>query len=245
MFEGTLVESRGLEGTGTGRWTAVGSLAVQCAAVGLVILLPLLRPQMMTLVKLTPPVSLPLLHRPPVVVQTTTAARSGGAWSMPAASAPAAAANVAVLPSLHPVESGDEPAPLFDGQMPMRGGGDGPLRTLGTGTGPGGNSVAVVRMREAGPVKVSQGVAAGMLLAPIQPVYPAFARAAGIRGTVVIEAVISKTGRLESVHAVSGPPALQRAALDAVSAARYRPYLLNGEPAEVQTMFTVVFSLGG
>jgi protein TonB len=83
-----------------------------------------------------------------------------------------------------------------------------------------------------------------MLLAPIQPVYPAIARAAGVHGTVVMEAVISKTGRIESLRAVSGPDMLRTAALTAVQAARYRPYLLSGVPTEVQTTITVVFTLG-
>ncbi len=83
-----------------------------------------------------------------------------------------------------------------------------------------------------------------MLMTPIRPVYPAMARAVRLQGAVTIEAIISKTGRIESVHAVSGPEMLQRAALDAVAAARYRPYLLNGQPTEVMTTITVVFSMG-
>jgi protein TonB len=138
---------------------------------------------------------------------------------------------------------------------------DGPAPTLLTGVGmPGGMGTKVVlgedavgfgatprvvRERPVGPVRVSSGVSTGMLLAPIRPVYPAIARAAGVQGTVVLEAVISKSGRIESLHAVSGPAMLRQAALDAVSAARYRPYLLNGQPTEVETTITVVFTLGG
>jgi protein TonB len=91
---------------------------------------------------------------------------------------------------------------------------------------------------------LSTGVTAGLLLAPIQPAYPAIARAAGVQGTVMLEAVISKAGRIESLHVVSGPPLLRDAALNAVAAARYKPYLLNGEPTEVQTTITVMFKLG-
>jgi protein TonB len=75
-------------------------------------------------------------------------------------------------------------------------------------------------------------------------VYPAIAKAAGVQGTVVMEAVISKAGRIESLRAVSGPEMLRNSALEAAGAARYRPYLLNGEPTEVQTTITVVFKLG-
>jgi protein TonB len=87
-------------------------------------------------------------------------------------------------------------------------------------------------------------VTAGLLLAPIQPVYPVIAKATGVQGTVVLEAIISKAGRIESLHAVSGPPLLRGAALNAVTVARYKPYLLNGEPTEVQATITVVFKLG-
>jgi protein TonB len=83
-----------------------------------------------------------------------------------------------------------------------------------------------------------------MLLTPIQPLYPAIAKATHTEGTVVMEAVISKAGRIESLRAVSGPQMLRGAALNAVQAARYQPYRLNGEPTEVQTTITVVFRLG-
>ena len=56
--------------------------------------------------------------------------------------------------------------------------------------------------------------------------------------------MISKAGRIESLRVVSGPDMLRRAAVDAVQAARYRPYLLSGVPTEVQTTVTVVCTLG-
>ena len=84
-----------------------------------------------------------------------------------------------------------------------------------------------------------------MLITPIQPVYPAIAKTAHVEGTVVVEAVISRTGTIESLHVVSGPPMLQRAAIDAIQAARYQPYRLNGVPTEVQTTFNVNFRMGG
>ena len=90
---------------------------------------------------------------------------------------------------------------------------------------------------------VSQGVLTGMLLSPIRPVYPAIAKAAGVSGTVVVEAVISKTGVIETLHVVSGSEMLRQAALDAIRSARYQPFRLNGEPTEVQTTITVNFRL--
>ena len=94
-------------------------------------------------------------------------------------------------------------------------------------------------------INISSGVAAGMLLQKTQPVYPPIAKAARVQGTVVLQAKISKTGSIEDLHVISGPAMLQQAALDAVKSWRYRPYLLNNEPVEVETTVNVIFTLGG
>jgi len=94
-------------------------------------------------------------------------------------------------------------------------------------------------------INISSGVASGMLLQKVQPVYPPIAKAARVQGTVVLQAKISKTGSIEDLHVVSGPAMLQQAALDAVKSWRYRPYLLNNEPVEVETTVNVIFTLGG
>jgi protein TonB len=83
-----------------------------------------------------------------------------------------------------------------------------------------------------------------MLLTPIRHIYPAIAKATGVQGTVVVSAVISRTGTIESLHVISGPPMLQPAALEAIRTARYQPYRLNGEPTEVETTITVNFRIG-
>jgi protein TonB len=101
---------------------------------------------------------------------------------------------------------------------------------------------------KAAPVKkltISSGVMAGMLLQKTTPVYPPIAKAARVSGTVVLQATISKTGAIENLHVLSGPPMLQQAAQDAVRSWRYRPYLLNNEPVEVETTVNVIFTLGG
>jgi protein TonB len=118
-----------------------------------------------------------------------------------------------------------------------------PLASLAPSGTSGSPNIAV-----AGPVRperahASTGVSAGLLLAPIQPIYPPIAKAAGIQGTVTVHAIISKTGTIESASATSGRIMLQKAALDAIRMARYRPYLLNGLPTEVDTVFSVNFRL--
>jgi protein TonB len=60
----------------------------------------------------------------------------------------------------------------------------------------------------------------------------------------VIQATISKNGTIENSRAISGPAMLRQAALDAVKTWRFRPYLLDGQPVEVDTTVNVVFNLG-
>ena len=94
-------------------------------------------------------------------------------------------------------------------------------------------------------VSISAGVMTGMLIQKTQPVYPPIAKAARVSGTVVLQATISKAGTIENLHVISGPAMLQQAAMDAVKSWRYRPYLLNNEPVEVETTVNVIFTLGG
>ncbi len=84
----------------------------------------------------------------------------------------------------------------------------------------------------------------GNLLDKTVPQYPAIARAARIQGVVVLQATISTTGFIKNLRVMSGPPMLQQAAMDAVRSWHYKPYLLNGNPVEVETTINVVFSLG-
>lgn len=83
----------------------------------------------------------------------------------------------------------------------------------------------------------------GSLIRKVEPKYPPLAIVARIQGPVVLEAVISKAGTIENLRLVSGHPMLARAALDAVSQWRYRPYLLNGDVIEVETEIRVNFFL--
>lgn len=94
------------------------------------------------------------------------------------------------------------------------------------------------------PLRVSGLVVEGLLLRKTMPVYPPIGVAARAEGTVVLTATISKTGTIENLRVASGPALLQQAALDAVRTWRYRPYLLNGQPVEVETTVNVTFTLG-
>lgn len=102
----------------------------------------------------------------------------------------------------------------------------------------------VVRPKAPNSLSVSSGVMAGNLLVKTLPQYPAIPKSAHIQGTVVLQATISKSGSIKNLRVIGGPPMLQQAAMDAVRSWRYRPYLLNGEPVEVETTINVVFHLG-
>lgn len=94
-------------------------------------------------------------------------------------------------------------------------------------------------------VRVSQGVITGLLIYRIEPTYPPVARAAHIQGVVVLAAIIDKDGNIQNLQVVSGHPMLAPAAIEAVKQWRYKAFLLNGQPLEVETTVNVMFQLRG
>jgi protein TonB len=93
-------------------------------------------------------------------------------------------------------------------------------------------------------VIISGGVTEGRRVFSTTPVYPPIALAVRVSGTIVLAATISQSGTIENLRVLSGPPMLRQSAIEAVQHWRYRPYLLNGQPVEVETTINVVFSLG-
>ena len=92
-------------------------------------------------------------------------------------------------------------------------------------------------------IRISQGVTRGLLVHREEPAYPPLARAARVQGEVVLSAVIDGNGQIQNLQLVSGHPMLVPAAIAAVKLWRYKPYLLNGQPVEVETTITVIFTL--
>ena len=90
------------------------------------------------------------------------------------------------------------------------------------------------------PIRIAGAVMQGQLLKKVDPVYSGDFDA---EGTVILHAIIGKDGHVQSLQAVSGPAILQGAAIDAVKQWTYRPFLLNGEPVEVDTTVTVEFTV--
>jgi len=92
-------------------------------------------------------------------------------------------------------------------------------------------------------VRVSQGVINGLLVSRVEPTYPSVAMAARIQGAVVLTAIIDKQGDVQHLQVLSGHPLLASAAIAAVKLWHYKPFLLNGEPVEVETTVTVNFRM--
>jgi protein TonB len=109
------------------------------------------------------------------------------------------------------------------------------------------HSVPVPALAKTSPVpqrvRIATRVAEANLIHDVAPTYPPEAGRARIEGTVVLQAVIGKDGSVQDVQVESGLPILAQAAIDAVKQWRYRPYLLNGEPVEVDSRITINFTL--
>ena len=77
----------------------------------------------------------------------------------------------------------------------------------------------------------------------VPPVYPVEAKKMKIQGSVVLAVIIGTNGEVENISVKSGPKELQQSAIDAVRQWKWQPYLLNGDPVEVETQVTVVYQL--
>lgn len=93
------------------------------------------------------------------------------------------------------------------------------------------------------PLQVAPDVMENRLAHEVPPEYPESARQAGVQGTVLLGIVVSPDGAVTQIKPVSGPDVLSRAAIDAVRWWRYQPYLVNGQPATVESTVTVHFQL--
>ncbi len=236
MFEDSTFESTGRIQTRSRRWM-IAAFTLNGSILLALVLIPLVYPdalphQLMPVLVVAP--AAPTPETPPPVREV--ARRPHGGSEMPDGHL--------IVPTQMPTR-----IPIFDGPEPeftnthlaMDQGPSVP----GSGDDPFGNRrpVAVVHTDTKGPVRVSSMVVSGLLILKTVPQYPAIAKAMGVQGTVVLEATISKSGTIENLHVASGPAVLQQAAIDAVQKWRYRPYMLNHEPVEVETTVNVVFSM--
>ena len=245
MFEDSLLESGGRLKTKRGRTTTFAIL-LEIALIGFMVLLPLIftealpKQQLMTfLVAPPPPPPPPPPAAAPVhVVHQVQTDIVNGALRTPTK-----------IPQKIQMIKEDEAPPPAMASSGVVGGVPGGIPGGQMGGVIGGiissTPVAVPKVATPQRVRVSQGVSQGLLVRKVNPTYPPLARQARISGTVVLRAVISKDGSNENLTLVSGHPMLAPAAIDAVKQWKYKPYLLNGEPVEVDTEVQVNFTLAG
>jgi TonB family protein len=100
-------------------------------------------------------------------------------------------------------------------------------------------AIVITRMR------VSSGVLAGLLQKKVDPVYPQGAKDLHIQGTVILHVIVDDQGNVTSIGLVAGPGMLAPATIDVVSQWKYKPYMLNGKPIELDSTVEVRFTLGG
>jgi len=245
MFEDSLIESGGRRGGKRGATTLL-SFVLQAILLGILILIPLIytealpKQQLMTFLVAPPPPPPP--PPPPAaqqikVVKQIISEINNGQLRTPTKipekvqmikeeEAPPAAGIGGVV--------GGVPGGIPGGQM------GGVIGGIISST-----PVAVPKVATPQRVRVSQGVSQGLLIHQVKPAYPPLARQARIQGAVVLQAVIAKDGTIQGLKVVSGHPMLTGNAVEAVKQWRYKPYFLNGEPVEVETVVTVNFTLAG
>jgi protein TonB len=246
MFEDSLIESGGKLKTKRG-WTSLVSFAIQVMIVGVMVLIPLIftealpKTQLMTfLVAPPPPPPPPPPAAAPVkIVKQIQTDIINGQLRTP----------TKIPQKVQMIKEEEAPPPVMAttgvvGGVPggVPGGSMGGV--LGSIAAAGANT-ALPKIATPQRVRVSSGVQSGLLVRKVQPTYPPLARQARIQGQVVLQAQISKNGDIENLQLISGHPMLAPAAIEAVKQWKYKPYLLNGEPVEVETTVQVNFSLAG
>ena len=239
MFEDSTFESNGRIRTRSRAWM-IASCAFNGSILLALVLIPLLHPATLPhmnlsfLMQAPPPPTAP--PRPIAHLERVTIVH------------PQFQANVIYAPRIIPAHVYMAPGPeQLDTIDASNLGDDG-----GQGTVPGGSRnifssqerhPVVVRPAATGPVRVSESVVDGLLIQKTVPDYPLIAKATRTQGTVVLQATISRQGTIENLRVAAGPMMLQQAAVDAVRTWRYRPYMLNGDPVEVETTINVIFTL--
>ena len=239
LFHDSLVIS-GKKSRPLNPWAAVGSVTLLSLVLLALVLIPLFH----TVVLLPERKSLTMLYVPPA----------------------AAASNVTTVPALTPVSKNaptnikipsavpakqEAPSPPVDSAGGMVGGVPGgvvggiPGGTLGEMLRGTGSLPVLAKTPAPAPkrIRVPATMAEANLVYDVAPKYPPEAGRERIEGTVVLMAVIGKDGNVRDVRVESGLPLLAQAAIDAVKQWRYRPYLLNGEPVEIDSQITINFNL--
>jgi protein TonB len=245
MFEDSLFATNARPAPQRGMAAAI-SFSIQAVLLGVLVLVPLIYTDALPLGAIRTYVEIPLPPGPPPAPPPAAAHQPRPQQSSNMQD------NVLVLPPAIPKHAAtivEDTAPQITGGPYVPGSTGG-----GTSRGPLNDILLASNMRPAPPapapntkprvVRISR-LDEGLLLHRVSPSYPALARQARIQGAVVMRAMVGRDGSIQGLQVLSGHPMLTQAAIDAVKQWRYRPYLLNNEPVEVETQITVNFVLGG
>jgi len=246
LFSDCLLGYEGQKGRQT--WTTLFSFTLQCLVIGVLILLPLYftqelpKSQLLTFLVAPPP---PPPPPPPaqaanrIMKQIESELLSNGGLRTPSK----------IPQKVQMIREEEAPPPMGGGGVVGGVPGGIPGGQLGGVIGgivsATSNLNVVPKLQPVIPqrIRISQGVTSGMLIRKIEPAYPPLAKIARVQGEVVLRAIIDREGNIQNLTLVSGHAMLVPAAIEAVSQWRFRPYLLNGQPLEVETTVTVIFTL--
>ena len=237
MFADRILETSGVQRSNRSLSTLT-SFALQAGIAAVLLLFPLFHSEGLPLLHhLSTPVSLGARFPQPLAMHA-----SGGRPSIFTSSAAVYPLKVPSHMPTGPAQASQDPGVPVGWSGPYTGPGDpaGAINVFGTGTMP------VIPPPPTQPVAVRVRIShmdVGSLIHTVQPVYPGPAKMVRIQGAVVMTAIIGKDGTIQNLHVLSGHPLLTNAAIEAVRQWRYRPYILNNEPVEVETQITVNFSL--
>jgi protein TonB len=240
MFEDSLVESAGKLRTNS-KYTTLVSFVAQCTFIFILVLIPLIYtealPTKTLLTSLVAPPPPPPPPPPPAQIVHVEKVQSDiveGQLRQP----------TKIPNKIKQVVEDEPPAPAVSGAV---GGVPGGVPGGQAGGVLGGVlSAANMNAPKVAPTKVRiSQIQLGSPISAPHPLYPPIARQARVSGSVILAATISKSGTIENLKVVSGHPMLINSAVEAVKQWRYKPYVLNGEPVEVETQITVNFNMTG
>lgn len=242
MFEQTFVNTHAQ----TRRpWTVAASLTLQTGLVAVVIVLPLLHPEILH-PNFQVPIYLPMRVRPepvPVQIPVVRGSISPRVFNTLVLSMPTRVPSTISM-------AGDAPEVSAYAGVSADSGPVGLIPGFGTALPENVRPVPPTPRRDPvvpepprGPVSVSSGVQSARLVFGPRPIYPAMGKAARVQGTVRIQAIIALDGAIKNLKVIGGPPLLITAAVDAVKQWRYQATLLNGSAVEVITEIDVNFTL--
>jgi len=243
MFESSLMNAQREGGTKAAA-VAVG-LGLDAAVIAALVLVPLCFTAALPLRPPTPDKSLPRFAPPrPVIIKMVLPPRQGAHVTYHDNTLIAPTHVAAHVARINDLDNAAAPTPGF---LPTSG-----EKSIGNSAFAGifGEAVATqpprhVEAPQARRVRVSGGAEAGYIMHRVLPLYPEIARRAHVEGAVTLAAIIGADGRIQGLRMVEGNPLFAKAALEAVQQWTYKPYLLNGQPVEVDTTITVNFRLAG